>query len=200
METYKMHVRLTMIRELLGTAPADPEVYSTYVGSLAPDALSKAEEVAAVGAAEVEEKSMTIFLRDEDGTPFVSDYQIKGFFKAACKALRYADEPKAKKLAAYKGKIDSNVHIFPERIHLHMPGPMGDCQRPLRASTAQGERVALARSEQAPRGTYIEFEIVCLSKEVQACLKDWLDYGKLYGLGQWRNSGKGRFEWEEIEP
>lgn len=25
---------------------------------------------------------------------------------------------------------------------------------------------------------------------------EWLDYGKLRGLGQWRNSGKGRFTYE----
>ena len=29
-------------------------------------------------------------------------------------------------------------------------------------------------------------------------VREWLDYGKLRGLGQWRNSGKGRFEWKEV--
>jgi hypothetical protein len=29
-------------------------------------------------------------------------------------------------------------------------------------------------------------------------VKEWLDYGELRGLGQWRNSGKGKFKWEEI--
>lgn len=29
-------------------------------------------------------------------------------------------------------------------------------------------------------------------------VREWLDYGMLRGLGQWRNSGKGRFTWEEI--
>ena len=26
-----------------------------------------------------------------------------------------------------------------------------------------------------------------------------LDYGAMRGIGQWRNSGKGRFVWEEIK-
>jgi hypothetical protein len=26
-----------------------------------------------------------------------------------------------------------------------------------------------------------------------------LDYGKWKGLGQWRNSGKGSFEWAELK-
>lgn len=197
METHTLKVRLTLTEALLGTAPADPEVHSTYIGSLAPDAMSTAEEVAAVGAAEVEEKSMTIFPRDTDGTPFLWDYQIKGFFKDACGCLRYVDKTASKKLTAYKKKIDGLVFVYPRRIPLHMPGPMEDCQRPLRASTAQGERVALAHSEQAPAGTYVEFEVECLTKDMLSCVEEWLDYGKKRGLGQWRNSGKGRFDWEE---
>lgn len=27
---------------------------------------------------------------------------------------------------------------------------------------------------------------------------EWLDYGELRGIGQWRNSGKGRFKWHDI--
>lgn len=30
-------------------------------------------------------------------------------------------------------------------------------------------------------------------------VRECLDYGVLRGLGQWRNSGKGRFEWEEVK-
>ena len=30
-------------------------------------------------------------------------------------------------------------------------------------------------------------------------IANWLNYGKCNGLGQWRNSGKGRFTWELIE-
>jgi hypothetical protein len=30
-------------------------------------------------------------------------------------------------------------------------------------------------------------------------VEEWLDYGCLRGLGQWRNSGKGRFFWERID-
>lgn len=29
-------------------------------------------------------------------------------------------------------------------------------------------------------------------------VREWLDYGALKGMGQWRNSGRGRFVWEEI--
>ena len=30
-------------------------------------------------------------------------------------------------------------------------------------------------------------------------VREWLDFGCFNGLGQWRNSGKGRFTWEELD-
>lgn len=73
---------------------------------------------------------------------------------------------------------------------------VGICERPLRAQTAQGERIALARSDTCPPGTVIEFDLVILGGVSEALLREWLDYGALRGLGQWRNSGKGRFSHE----
>jgi hypothetical protein len=31
-------------------------------------------------------------------------------------------------------------------------------------------------------------------------VEEWLEYGELRGLGQWRNSGKGRFTAEVSKP
>ena len=59
-----MTVRLTLTEEMLGTASANPEIHSEYIASKAPDAMSMEEEVAAIGAAEVEKKAMTVFPRD----------------------------------------------------------------------------------------------------------------------------------------
>lgn len=67
------------------------------------------------------------------------------------------------------------------------------CQRPLRASTAQGERVALAHSEALPAGTWFDMEVGCLVDSDVDYVLEWLQYGVLRGIGQWRNSGKGRF-------
>ena len=84
-------------------------------------------------------------------------------------------------------------------IPFQRSGPVGECQRPLRAQTAQGERVALAHSETVPAGTVVEFEILAFTDEMEALARECLDYGEFRGIGQWRNSGKGRFEWEEID-
>lgn len=58
----------------------------------------------------------------------------------------------------------------------------------------QGERIALANSEVCPQGTTCEFDVLCMVDEDADMLREWLEYGKYKGIGQWRNSGKGRFE------
>ena len=193
-----MKVRITFLEEILGTANADKDVHSEFIASKAPDAPSRAEEVEALGVDEVERKEMTVFPKLEDGTPFIWDYQIRGFFKSAAQAGSYIGGKS--KLTAYKKKVDLLVHIKERKIPLIIPDgkEMGNCQRPLRASTMQGERVALANSETCPEGTTAEFTIVCLQDDLMKYVIEWLDYGKYNGLGQWRNSRKGSFEWTDI--
>ena len=76
---------------------------------------------------------------------------------------------------------------------------MGNCQRPLRGQTAQGERISLANSEQIPAGTKIVFDILILDKKYEKLVIEWLEYGELRGVGQWRNSGKGRFTFKVLD-
>ena len=102
-------------------------------------------------------------------------------------------------MKAYKKIIDGCIFPQPRKIEIHMNGEMGNCQRPLRAQTAQGERIALANSEAVPAGSWIEFTVECLEDKHAAAVREWLNYGRYKGLGQWRNSGKGRFTWEEAQ-
>ncbi|MBO7674716.1 MAG: hypothetical protein J6S63_06865 [Atopobiaceae bacterium] len=190
-----IEVTVTYIDELLGTASADPEIHARFIASKAPDAPSRADEVAAIGAEAVEERAMTVFPRTEDGQPFTWDYQWKGFFKDSCGMLRRADGTKSKGLKAYKKEIDGLLFVSPRRIPLVLPdgAEVGSCQRPLRASTPQGERVALANSETVPAGTTQTFQVHMLRDDLEPLVMEWLAYGRLHGKGQWRNSGKGRF-------
>ena len=193
-----MHVRLTFDEPLLGTSPANSEIYREFIGSKAPDAASVEDEVASLGADAVAEKGMTVFPRLEDGTPFLWDYQIKGFFKDACGVLRKVPGKRSAKIKAYKKEIDGLIFPQPRKIPLSLSGPVRECQRPLRAQTAQGERVSLAMSEEVPEGSAVEFDVFCLDDGQADNVREWLDYGALRGIGQWRNSGKGRFTWEEL--
>lgn len=194
----ELKVRITFTEELLGTANSDKDIHSEFIASKAPDAPSREEEVEAVGVDEVERKEMTIFPRNTDGQPIMWDYQIKGFFKDTCGALRKVTGTESSKIKAFKKEIDGLIFPEPRQIVIKFDGKMGTCQRPLRASTAQGERIALANSETIPAGATIEFTVKCLLDSHIKAVKEWLDYGEFKGMGQWRNSGKGRFTWEDL--
>lgn len=206
-----MKIRITLLDEMLGTAPNDKEIYGNFIASKSPDASTIEEEIASVGVDEVVEKSMTVFSRDENNQPFIWDYQIKGFFKDACGMLQRVsgkDETTGKKkkavnesgkITAYKKVIDGLIFVEPRKILINFEGEIGSCQRPLRAQTAQGERIALANSETIPAGATMDINIILLSDDHEKAVLEWLDYGRLRGLGQWRNSGKGRFTYEVLE-
>ena len=194
----EMKVRITLLEELLGTASNNREIHSEFIASKAPDAKSREEEIASIGADAEIEKSMTVFPRDENGKPFFWDYQVRGFFKDACGMLRKVTGTKSSGMKSYKKSIDGLIFVNERRIPINFDGEIGNCQRPLRAQTAQGERISLANSETIPAGATMEFTIQCLVDADMAAVIEWLDYGKLRGLGQWRNSGKGRFSWEVI--
>lgn len=207
----KVTVKLTFLEGILGTSSADAEIYTRFIGAKAPDAATIKEEVEALGAESIVERGTTVFPRDDDGTPFLYDYQIKGFFKDACSMLARLSEKdpetgkkkKAKnesgKLTAYKKVIDGLIFVEPRKIRLESPGPVTICQRPLRAQTAQGERVALSSSEELPAGTTVTMTIICMDDNHWKAVKEWLGYGLFRGIGQWRNSGKGRFTWEVLD-
>lgn len=199
-----MKVRLMLTEDMLGTASANPDIHKEYVASKAPDAAGIEEEVAALGVDAVMEKGMTVFPRDTDGTPILWDYQVKGFLKEATGIVLDLMEKEVRvgktKLSkfTFKRLVDNFVFVGPRKIRI--AGEMGaNCTRPLRADTMQGERVALATSETIKAGATIDFELKCLAPSLDPVLRQCLDYGALKGLGQWRNSGKGRFVWEEVK-
>lgn len=205
----KLHVKLTFTEPVLGTWPSNQNIAREFIASKSPDAASIEDEVAALGADAVADKGMTVFPRDAEGRPVLYDYQVKGFFKDSCGMLariggktetgkkRAVNE--SGKISAYKKVIDGLVFVSPRMIPIEVNGVVRDCQRPLRAQTAQGERVSLANSEEIPAGSRCEFDVLCMDDSHEAAVREWLDYGALRGIGQWRNSGKGRFTYTAYE-
>ena len=197
-----MKIKITLTEELLGTASGNPDIHLEFIASKAPNATGIEEEVAALGEAAVMEKCMTVFPK-ENGKPFLWDYQIKGFIKEAVGILIELADKEIRvgktKLSKYTHKriVDNFIFVHPRKIFIN--GEMGEtCTRPLRADTMKGERVSLASSETIKAGASIEVEIKTLVPSLDELVTKCLDYGANKGLGQWRNSGKGRFSWEEI--
>lgn len=194
MKTDKYQVELVFQEEMLGTVPKDKEIYSTYIESKKPVEI-EAEETDTI---EMEEKGWTGF-HSENDKPFIYDYMLKGFFKDACGMLRRQPKSESSKLKAYKKIIDGLIFVNPRKIFITLKGgKLGVNERPIRIQGPQGERVALARSDTAPAGSSIEFEITILGGVSKKLLKEWMDYGILRGLGQWRNAGFGKFSYKFV--
>jgi hypothetical protein len=202
-----MKVRIELEEEMLGMSCANADVHKEYIASRSADAKKIEEELESLPAQDLIDKALTVFPRMEDGTPFVWDYQLRGAFKEwlgiQVELLDKEVKVGKSKLSKYTYKriVDNYVFVNPRKVRLVLPagGGVGVCTRPLRCSTMQGDRVALASSETVPAGTVLEFELVALFPGLNDLLKICLDYGRLKGLGQWRNSGKGRFKWDEVE-
>lgn len=202
MKDYEIYIRFT--QPILGTGSADPHIHERFIASKAPDAKRIEEEVEAIGVDAVVERGTTVFPKDRDGNPFIWDYQIKGFMKEACQFCREMDGAVSKGIPAYRQKIDGLV-FFPEsrnvRLRMAEGEPIRINQRPLRAQTAQGPRVALAASEQVAARTECSFTVRLMASKFgtkspvksEDALCEWFAYGFYHGMGQWRNGGWGTF-------
>lgn len=198
-ENFVKIIELTFTEPLLATTAGDKELATEFILSKRPNGAADDEAEALRTDEETIEKSSTVFMRDERGRPYLWDYQVKGFFKDACGMLNRV-LPATKKLKAYKKVIDGLIFVKPRKITIETNGGgITIVERPLRAQTAQGERIALARSEAAPAGSRIRASLNMLDEDLWEAVKSWLDYGELRGLGQWRNSGMGRFTWVEVK-
>jgi len=198
-----MKIRVKLIEEMLGASCQNKEVHAEYIASKSADAEKMKEELESLPSADLMEKAITVFARNKDGMPILYDYQFKGFLKEAFGVLIELNTTEIRvgktKLSKYTYKriVDNFVFVFPRMIALAPVGKI--CTRPLRADTMKGERVSLASSETIPAGAEFELEIQTLCPTLDDLVVKSLDYGKLKGLGQWRNSGKGRFTWKEVK-
>lgn len=200
MKTYTCTITFTT--DLLGTAPTDPEVYNKYIAQKAIEngvAVDIPHEAASLPdrytVAEDMRTGITGFHRTPDGKNALYDYMLKGFLKEACGHMRRDKTSRSAKLKAYKKVIDGQVFPQPRLIPITLAGPVTLLQRPLRAATPQGDRVALTSSQSIPAGSSMTFDLVILADSIvpRALLTEWLDYGQFIGLGQWRSGGHGRF-------
>ena len=216
MNTERIRVRMTFIDSILGSEPSNPELHEDYIQTKIPEDMYSQEELEKIKAEEIqalmdgEVKGRTVFYRNEDGEPCLKNNHIKGFFKSACAALRTDKTNLSSKITSYKKEIDLHVFVYADAddpasrfIPIQKHGEIGVCQRPLRAQTMQGERVALADSEEIQAGAFIEFDVVILKHDKKPLgidlVKEWLEFARYNGFGQWRNSGHGAAIYEIVE-
>lgn len=204
MKLEKRTITLKGISPILGSTPNNKEIYEDHVATKARKAEQDKAKADADLIREEGEKGITIFYRDDAENLIMKDYQIKGFLKEAGRVLS-----SQMNLKSAQSKIDNFIFIEPTIIPFTRNGELIKAaddinQRPLRAQTAQGPRVALAYSEQVDAPWELRFDILLLDnkKTTQSVALGWeqietmFEYGQLKGLLQWRNGGYGRFEYE----
>lgn len=189
MSITKYHVRLEFITEPLGSQTTK-DVASEFIAKKHEEIGGELPEDEARTLPEELERGTTVF-HQENGVRLLFDYQIKGFIKSAGQTFNGLNDVKA-----LKSKIEKFVFVEPRKIPMHVPegGKVTYNERPLRAETAQGPRVALARSEQLPIGTWCEFDLKVFESQInEDILRSLFSYGEYQGLLQWRGGGWGRF-------
>lgn len=161
---------------------------------------------------ELELKGTTVFFWDkEKNLPCIGDHMIYGFMKAAGEALARTKERKnatmlqsisyTQSIINQHVRCDQRFITFDKDIMRKEDGSPLYLQRSLRAETAQGPRISLAKSEQVDAGAKIQFSLKILkdSPLTQEILTTIFQYGEFTGLGQWRNSGFGEFTFEMMK-
>jgi hypothetical protein len=157
----------------------------------------------------VDIKGRTVFLRDELGRPVLRDYVIRGFLKESWRANKAIKGSLSKELKAGVSTIDrflfvegAGTHRDKRYLVINLPYGTGTklplYERPLKAQTALGPRVALASSEVIPEKSYFDFRLININPAAisQEILEEWLNYGRWVGLGQWRTGSHGRFSYK----
>lgn len=197
--------RLKGITPILGGMPASKAVYTEFIASKAPNPHDDDEIIE--NLREREEKGITVFARNNRDQICILGRHLKGYMKEALMALKAQYD-----IGSLKNKIDTLFFVDP----LFIPFKRGDeyiideddmLERPLRAETAQGPRVALQSSEMILDPWEVVFEVTLFPNNGSAKKQNlcWeavelaLDYGAYHGIGQWRNGDYGKFIWERID-
>jgi len=198
--------RIVLTEPMLGTVPKNREVYSSYIASKVPpkevNTGIKEEEIETVQ--EIEESGWTGFHSDEDGI-FIYNYMVKGSLKSCLENLMAGTA--VNKIPAYKKWMDRFVFVKPRRIRFYrdisgsesiLLEPDSVMERPIRMMTTKGERTSVCRSDIVEAGVMLKFSLIVFQNDkkiTMPVLEQCLEYGSVYGLGQWRGSGGyGTFE------
>lgn len=201
-----LKIKATLITDMLGTQPNNEKLFEEYIKSKAPEGVT--EESLNISPDEMIEKGTTVYRRNKEGVLCLCDYQVKGFIKTVGDTIRQRNNSRKEKIdgktsksgwESWKGKADTNIHVYPRLIPLGKTKADDVLSRPLRARTMQGDRVSLARSEVISEGTEFVFDIVIMGLITKSQIIECLDEGAFYGIGQWRNAGYGRFKYEILE-
>jgi hypothetical protein len=144
----------------------------------------------------IDGKDWTGFHKDKKGL-FLYDYHIKGFLKHTARIFKESKEE-----IISSAILEDKLLISPRIIYLRdedgtiKDKPDGEIEKSMRVLTTMGPRVISIISDKVNKGTILEFEVTLLPNKILTweLINKFFDYGKLKGIGQFRNSDYGKFE------
>lgn len=158
---------------------------------------------------EMELRGTTVFFWNKKlQRPMIGDHMIYGFLKAATEAIGRTLPRKhgtvlhsvayTQSLINQHVRIDDQFLVFDNDLKRNKDGSTFYFQRSLRAQTAQGPRVSLVKSEVVEAGARLDFTLVVADNSpiTEEVLHELFSYGRMTGLGQWRNAGWGMFSYQ----
>lgn len=187
---------------LLGTVPKDQNIYESHVADkierqIAYDKKEKkklTEEEIETVSEELIDKGWKGFHKDDESI-FIYNYMILGNIKSNLQLLNNSGN--IDKVTSFKKICDTCVKATPRRIRFYrekklIVDPDANMERPVRASTAMGERTFISKSDLLDSGSQFSFRIRLIKNKnhlTPEVLVKCLKLGEYYGLGQWRGSG-----------
>jgi hypothetical protein len=158
---------------------------------------------------EMDIKGTTVFFWDKKNErPCIGDHMIYGFLKGSCEAISRTLSKKngtimhscsyTQSIINQHVSIQEQFIVFDQDLKKNHDGSPHYFQRSLRAMTAKGPRISLAKSEVVEAGAKLTFTLRVLdgSPLEEKHLHELFSYGEIKGLGQWRNAGYGSFSYE----
>lgn len=158
---------------------------------------------------EMDLRGVTVFLfNKKTGKPCIGDHMVYGFMKASAEAIGRTLPKKNGTILQSVSYTQSiiNQHVrcdrqfidFDRDIKREADGSPWYMQRSLRAMTAQGPRITLAKSEVVEAGAKLIFNLKVMQNSPlkEEVIKKIFSYGEFTGLGSWRNAGWGLFSFE----
>jgi hypothetical protein len=214
----KYAIELTFLRDVLGSQPSDKDIKRTYIanklqtgrtGVSAEIAMNKInEEIENLEldedfvkrTDEIEDKTLTVFFRNKEGKPSLSDIQFRGYIKDQFAFIGKAEGFLKKKSGeGYSGDDKFKKWIGDRIMFADQYYPLEDnteidiYTRPLKVLTARGPRVTLSSSERVKAPFKTKF-VLCTTDDLpRDMIIKVLDRGLWKGIGQMANHQFGTF-------
>ncbi len=208
----RMRVRIFFITQVLGMCPGDPQMFASFNAKMSMDAMTRDQEIQAIGVQAVMDKGREYFTRTSKGQLAVDTRTWFGYIGETANIIKSVSDAKSADAANIKNNIKNRISFTSATYPLIPPegAEITFCDRPMPGDGYKRE-TSIKSSEALPAGTSTYFIVQIENSVVSGdekkngvktkdVLGEVLDCGITHGTLGWRRTGfRGRFLWEELD-